>query len=230
MTATLPQPTGEAAPQARIRVAIVDDDTVLREGLPLLLPRSEVVTTCRNVPQLLAIAASGQAVDVVLLDLNLNGLRRPGEPHGRRGVEAVSSAGLSVLIYTSERRPAVLAGCFLAGASGIVHKTEPLEQLQAGVEAVHAGRTVVTTAVAGLLDTIARAGRIKGLTQRQAAVLQGRARGETYAAIGRRLFISARTAEEYMRDVIKKLRGLYDGATAAEIERELGLGPGDLME
>lgn len=218
------------APAERIRVAIVDDDTVLREGLPLLLPGSNVVAACRGVPQLLATAASGLAIDVAVLDLNLNGGGRPGEPHGRRGVQAASAAGMSVLIYTNERRPAVLAGCFLAGAAGIVHKTESIEQLQAGIEAVHDGRVVVTTAVAGLLDTIAKAGRIKGLTPRQLDVLRGRARGESYPAIGRRLFISARTAEEYMRDVIKKLQGVYNGATPADIERELGLGPGDLME
>lgn len=195
-----------------------------------MLPEVRFVLVCRNVHEFLTLGPKPVEVDVVLLDLNLNSGIASSGPHGRRAVQTIAQAGYRVLIYTGERRRAVLAGCYLAGAQGIVHKTESMGRLHEGIERVANGRTIVTPAVAGLLDAIAKAGRIRPLTQRQADVLAGRARGETYAAIGRRLHISPRTAEEYMHDVVEKFRGLLVTHTPAELEFELGLAPGDLME
>lgn len=227
---TRPDVSG-SSPKA-LRVSLIDDDTALREGLPYVLPGVRFVGVCRNTHEFLTVGPQPGEVDVVLLDLNLN-LNQGGlsnGPQGRRAVQVAAAAGYRILIYTGERRRAVLAGCYLAGARGIVHKTDSINRLYEGIERVAAGQTIVTPAVAGLLDTIAAAGRIRPLTQRQADVLAGRARGETYAAIGRRLHISPRTAEEYMQDVIVKFRGLLETHTPAELERQLGLAPGDLME
>jgi DNA-binding NarL/FixJ family response regulator len=224
------RPRRQDHPHRPPRVAVVDDDTAMREGLTLLLPEVEVVATCRSVGQLLATVGDPRDVDVVLLDLHLNGGPTVDGPQGRRAVALLSDAGYPVLIYTNERRRVVLAACYLAGARGLVHKTEPMANVSAAIEEVRSGRTVVTPAVAGLLDTIAKAGHVPALTERQKEVLHGRARGETFPAIGRRLNISPRTAEEYMGDVIAKVAELLTARNAAELQQQLGLGPGDLLE
>ncbi|WP_406832835.1 response regulator transcription factor [Pedococcus sp. KACC 23699] len=213
---------------AKVRIACVDDDTLIREGLAHLLPQVEVVGTYPRVEDLLA---DRPAADVALVDL---WLRAPeGEPvhaHGMHGVHAVAQAGYRVLIYTNERRRHVLAGCLAAGASGIVHKSEPLPALREAVAAVASGGVVITTALAGLVEVVDRRGRIGRLSPRQIEVLRARARGESYRSIGARLFISPKTAEEYMAEVTRRFSAYLLEHSAADLERLLGVGPGDLLD
>lgn len=137
-----------------------------------------------------------RSVDVLVLDLGLASARGV-EVQGRRRrrVRAGRLPGPDLRQRDQAGRPGRLPA---RRGRGLVHKTEPRAALHKGIEAVAAGRTVVTPAVAGLLDAIARLALGPLITERQAAVLNGRARGETFAAIGRWLGISPRTAKEYM--------------------------------
>ncbi|WP_432978199.1 response regulator [Dactylosporangium sp. CA-233914] len=209
------------------RVAVVDDDTVVREGLRVLLSTVDVVGAYGSHGQLLD-AAPG--VDVVVLDLNLDGLGTGGVRHGANAVADVAAAGYRVLIYTNEHRLAVLAGCLSAGASGIVHKTEPLERLSESVHAVHRGEIVITSALVGLAELAQRQGALPSLSPRQCQVLRGRSRGESYRRIARRLDISEKVAHEYMSIVTARFAQFLRDHSAADLERHLGLGPGDLLD
>jgi DNA-binding NarL/FixJ family response regulator len=209
---------------------MVDDDTLIREGAAARMPDLDVLPAV-SVEEVLACGARFAPVDVVVVDLRL---RQPGAPpvgvQGARGVAALAAAGYPTLIYTNEHRRHVLAMCLAAGARGIVHKTEPVSRLRAAVDAVVAGRVVLTPAVAGLAELVARAGRLPALTDRQREVLRARARGEPFASIARRLFISERTAEDHMSAVATKFAELLRGRSAADLERELGVGEGDLLD
>ena len=110
----------------RARVAGIDDDTIMRDGLALLLTAHDIVATFPSVTEFLRAAPD---VEVVLLDLKLTGTGRVCDPQGQAAVRAVADAGYRVLVYTNERRRAVLAGCLAAGARGVVHKAEPLDTL-----------------------------------------------------------------------------------------------------
>jgi DNA-binding NarL/FixJ family response regulator len=231
MTSSGPSaPAGrDRATGGRTRVAIVDDDTVLREGLPRLLTRCEPVLTARTVAELTARLRTNGPVDVVILDLNLNGRGDDPDPlHGRRGIAALTAAGQRCLVYTSERRRYVLASCYLAGALGVVHKTEPLTNLEDAVDLVSKGGIVVTTAIAGLVELVSRQGALPQLTDRQVQVLRARARGESFPSIGRRLGIAPKTAEEHLTVVARKFADLFAGASPADLERELGIAVGDV--
>lgn len=117
----------------RLRVAIVDDDTVIRDGLPLLLHDSDIVGRYSDIDELLL---DTPTVGVVLLDLVLTGTGRSGIRQGASGIRAVKDAGYRVLIYTNERRRAVLASCLAIGARGVVHKAEPIRALETAIAAV----------------------------------------------------------------------------------------------
>ena len=213
----------------RVRLVCLDDDTLIREGVARLLANVEVVATFSRVEHLLE--ASPEA-DVALVDLWLGGATEPTVPvmQGMRGVAAVAAAGYRVLIYTNERRRQVLAGCMAAGAMGLVHKSEPLTSLQDAVRAVALDQPVITPALAGLAEIMERRGGMGKLSPRQIEVLRGRARGETYKTIGARLFISPKTAEEYMAEVTRRFSEYLREHSAADLERLLGIGPGDLLE
>ncbi|MFE2347140.1 LuxR C-terminal-related transcriptional regulator [Kitasatospora cineracea] len=202
----------------------MDDDTVIREGLPYLLPELRVVLAVSSVQELLA---ARPAADVVLLDLVLTGTGRTGVRQGAAAVEAVVAAGRRVLIYTNERRREVLVGCMAAGARGVVHKVEPLPALAGAVAEVAADRMVITQALVGLAECRCW---LPSLTDRQHEVLSARARGEAFRSIAERLFISKKTAEEHMSVVTAKFADFLRDHSPADLERELGLGPGDLLD
>ena len=226
-------PTSTVAPTPT--VVCVDDDTLIREGVARLVPGVRVVGVYDRAE---ACLAERPAADVVVLDLSLSSTTDPvAEPSAARGplqgaaaVERMAAAGYTVLIYTNERRREVLAACFAAGAAGIVHKSESLEALGAAVRAVHEGQIMVTTALAGLAEVLQRRGRLPSLSERQVQVLRARARGETFRSIGQRLFISPKTAEEYMGEVGRKFADFLRQHSAADLERHLGLGAGDLLD
>lgn len=212
----------------RIRVAIVDDDTVIRMGLPTLLPDVDVVRAVRTVEELRNLPPTD--VDVVLLDLNLNGVGEGVSPLvGRRAVEQIANAQFRCLIYTNEHRRLVLAGCIASGALGVVHKSERIEVLQAALQRVASNHMVLSPAVAGLAETVLRTGPIRALSPRQVEVLRGRARGESFRSIAQRLYISERTAEDHLAAAVVKASQYLDARSPGDVERELGLRPGDLM-
>jgi DNA-binding NarL/FixJ family response regulator len=210
----------------RVRVAAVDDDTVIRNGLPLLLPGIDFVATFEDVDALLAAAPE---VDLVLLDLVLTGTGKLGVRHGGEAITAVTGAGYRVLIYTNERRRSVLAACLSAGASGVIHKAEPVPALEAAIRDVAGGQVVITPALVGLAELAERRGGLHALTPRQRQILSARARGEPFQSIANRLFISRKTAEEHMAVVSAKFADFLRDHSAADLERELGIAPGDVL-
>ncbi|WP_228389508.1 response regulator transcription factor [Cumulibacter manganitolerans] len=214
----------QTASTEAVRVCVVDDDTLIRDGARVLFSRANVVDTFASVEALLQ---ARPAADVVLLDLNLRGT---GEPliHGAMGVNRVSRAGYRVLIYTNERRLAVLARCLAAGARGIVHKSEPIEAVERAIDEVARGGTVVTLALAGLAEAVRDHGGMRRLTPRQREILAARARGESFRSIGQRLFISERTAQDHMNHVNEAFADYLATHSPADLERDLGIGPGDL--
>lgn len=214
-----------------VTVACVDDDTLIRLGFAGMVPGVGRVLPYDSVEPLLA---DPPRVDVVVLDLWLNGGSDPDERleffHGARAIEALHRLGYPVLVYTSERRRHVLAGCLAAGAQGVVHKSESMEAVASAIRTVAAGAGVVTSGLAGLAEAVERRGELPALSPRQLEVLRGRARGESFKAIGARLFISPKTAEAYMGEVSKRFADFLRDHSPADLEKYLGVGVGDLLD
>lgn len=215
--------------EPRLRVACIDDDTLIREGARTLLDGLDVVGTYSRVD---AFLAESPDVHVVLVDLWLRDVEDPAQvdaAYGMHGVRACASAGYRPLIYTSEQRRLVLAGCLAAGAHGIVHKSESLSNVVDAVRRVAAGEVVITTALVGLAEVVEQHGSLPALSPRQVEVLRLRARGETYRSIAARLYISPRTAEEYMGEVTRRFSDYLRSHSPADLERMLGIGENDLL-
>jgi DNA-binding CsgD family transcriptional regulator len=86
----------------------------------------------------------------------------------------------------------------------------------------------------GLAKLLARRCYLPELTERQIEVLNARARGEGWKLLARRLNISEKTAQGHLEAVMVKMvlhlqhAGLDPYASPADVERALGLAPGDL--
>lgn len=211
----------------RPRIAVVDDVAVFREGLGLLMPELDVVAVAPTVEDLLATAPE---VDMVALDLHLANSLQPGVRQGIAALRALIDAGYRVCVHTLEERPFVLAACLAAGAVGVVPKAAALDRAQRDLLAAARGQAVVPPAVAGVLDVLVRRGAITVLSERQRQVLHGRARGLSYGRLARDLYVGESTLRGYWQDITHALSLYLADATPAEVERQLGLAPGDLLD
>jgi len=212
----------------RPTVAVVDDASLIRESFGLLMPGLDVVAAVATVEELVR---RRPAVDVVLLDLHLVNLER--QPDARQGIAAIralTGCGYRVCIYSQEERRFVLAACIAAGASGVVSKALPTGRAEQLLLDVASGGTVVPQPVVGILEVLVRRDCITLLSRRQRQILHGRARGLSYAQIAKQLFVSESTLRGYWLDLTRSLSDSLRSLTPSEIERALGLAPGDLLE
>lgn len=173
----------------------------------------------------------------MVLDLMLStSMHARGVQQGPPAIEKLRKTGYLVCLYTDERRLLVLARCLAAGATGLARKSDSLSANQETFVRVAAGHTVVARSMVGLASLLNRRGALPGLTPRQTQVLNARARGEPWAVLARRLGISSKTAYDRLEAVSQKMVlylqdvGLDANASPADVERVLGLAPGDLMD
>ena len=124
----------------------------------------------------------------------------------------------------------VLASCLAAGATGVVSKSSTLAETRTAFLAVSRGELVAPPSVTGLIEALVRRGRVTVLNKRQREVLAWRARGLTYAELSRTLYLSESTLRGYWRDLSGVVSSYLQDSSPGDIERALGLGPGDLVD
>lgn len=205
---------------------IVDDTTVMRESLPLLMPSVDFVASYSRVEDVLA---DPRPVDVVVLDLHLVNDSQPAVQQGVAAIRALVDAGRRVCVYTQEERRFVLAACLAAGAQGIVSKTAGIAETLAAFEQVAAGEVAIPLPLVGLVEVLVRRNSVTLLSPRQREVLSGRARGLTYAELGRRMHLAEATLRGYWAEVCGTVATYFQQVAPGDLERALGLGPGDLV-
>ncbi|MGL5825830.1 MAG: hypothetical protein ACRCYU_13630 [Nocardioides sp.] len=222
-----PAPTDEV-PTYRPRVALVEDIATLRLALPLLLPGLDIIIAVERVEQLLT--HHRVEVDVVILDLHLTNHSQPDAVQGLEAVRQVVEAGYLTCLYTQEERRLVLAACVAAGARGLIAKSTPPEAVDRAVHRVLDGEVVMPTQLIGMAEVLARRGTLTILSPRQRELLTSRARGLTYAEIAKTMHIGEATARGYWQDLSQEVAQYLRETTPGDIERALGLAPGDLLD
>ena len=189
-----------------IRVVIVDDHALLREGTRWILqqePSIAVVGEAGRGDEAVELVARLQP-DVVLLDLRLPGL--PGIEAARR--IARESPRTRVLIVTAHDDEDYVLEALQAGAAGYLLKTAPSYELLEAVHAVAAGATVLEPSVSAALAR--RWTRTDGpggvqLSSRELEVLRLTAHGLANKDMARKLGLSLRTVEGHLSRTFTKL-------------------------
>jgi len=191
-----------------IRIALVDDHALVRDGIRALLavrPRFAVIGEADSSVGALALLEQVQA-DVLLLDIGLkdgNGLeltRQVTERHPE----------LRVIMLSMYDNLEYIRGSMHAGARGYVLKDASAREIVAAIEAVAAGGTFYSSQVASkLLDEPQNP---DNLTPREVEILQLLAKGLDSKAMARQLAISVRTVETHRLSIRRKLN--IDSAAA----------------
>lgn len=193
-----------------VRVLIVDDHPIVRQGLCAVLatqPGLTVVAECGTGEEAVALAAA-IVPDVVLMDLRLPGLG------GVEATEQIVAAGTAtaVVVLTTYSSDGDILRAVAAGATGYLLKDASAEELVAGIRTAAAGGTVLAAPVAAKLVTRMR-GETPALTTREIQVLECAARGLSNPETGRELFISEATVKSHMMRIFDKL-GVADRTAA----------------
>jgi DNA-binding NarL/FixJ family response regulator len=203
-----------------IRVALVDDQAIVRAGLARLLSPPdgfEVIAECADGRQAVE-ELPALRPDVVLMDIRMPVLDGITATVQLRALEDP----LEVLVLTTFGEDEVLWGAIEAGASGFVLKDCSAEELIAAVRAVAGGGAWFDPGVAPrLLDRYRRvvapaardASRLDGLTDREHEVLRLMARGASNAEIAEALFVAEATVKTHVGSIFGKL-GVRDRAAA----------------
>jgi two-component system, NarL family, nitrate/nitrite response regulator NarL len=191
-----------------IRVAVVDDHAVVREGIRRVLegePGVTVVGEGANGTEALALVAR-EKPDVLVMDVAMpgqTGIQVAAELH-RLG------ATTRVLILSMYDQPEYVLESVKAGARGYLLKDSPPAELRRAVRAVFQGEQFFPPAIAARLTDALRpqvpdAAATDVLTPREKDVLIGIATGETNKQIAARFGISHRTVETHRESLMAKL-------------------------
>lgn len=207
-----------------IRVMIVDDHLLLREGVQLLLSTFDIV-------QVVALASDGEEAlalcrtvqpEVILMDLVMP------QMDGPTAIGRIRTAfpAMQILALTSFVEEALIVRALQAGAIGYVLKTISAPELVAAIQAAHQGLATMDGAAQQVMVQRATRPDTPGhnLTRRERDVLRLLVAGKTNTAIAQHLALGQGTVRIYVSHILTKL-GAHNRTEAAALARQYHLVP-----
>ncbi|NQD89544.1 response regulator transcription factor [Paenarthrobacter sp. CM16] len=227
---------------APIRVALVDDQQLVRSGFGMLInsqPDLEVVAEAGNgIEAVQALAAT--TADVVLMDVRMPGM--DGIEATRRILEQAAAqpsgsqrAEVKIVVLTTFDLDEYALAAIQAGASGFLLKDAPPEELLEAIRTVYRGDAVIAPSTTRrLLDHVApllrtqtpeqsgHAAAVERLTTREREVFELIAQGQSNPEIAAGLFLSEATVKTHVGHILAKL-GARDRVQVVVIAYETGV-------
>lgn len=186
-----------------VRVVLADDHPIWRSGVRADLgPNFHVVGEAGDADEAIAAIRSAKP-DLVVCDLHMP---------GGGGIKVARTCGeeARIVILTVSEAERDLLDAVAAGAAGYLVKSTPPEELRLALWRAAQGDPVFSPSLAALVlgefRRLAKAsGPVQPLSEREREVLQYVARGHKYKEIGEVLFISQKTVENHVRNILGKL-------------------------
>lgn len=204
MTSSVPAP---------IRVMIVDDHAIVRQGISDVLSSEEdivIVATAKSGDEAVSLARELHP-DVALMDLSMPGM--DGVEATRRTIDA--APGIRVVMLTSFAEPQHVNAALDAGAMGYLLKDAESDEIVRAVRAANRGEAPFSPRAAGAL-LLRRAEHRPGedLTPREREILNLVGEGLANKQIARRLNIKEKTVKAHLTNVFQRI-GVSDRTSAA---------------
>ena len=183
-----------------VRIILVDDHTIVREGLRHVLEQMDgvvIVGEGENGLELISLAKQHQP-DLVFADIAMPYV------NGLEGVEEIRrwSPASRIALLTGLTSRGLIAQAHAAPIAGVFLKTDPLAKVCEAVPRMLRGEVVRSSGVEDILRAGVPADKLSG---RELQVLHAVARGETNAVIAERLNLSASTIDKHRTSMMRKL-------------------------
>ncbi|HLF03253.1 MAG TPA: response regulator transcription factor [Anaerolineales bacterium] len=211
-------------PMLPIRILLVEDQTLMRQGLKTILdlePGLQVAGEAGEGEGGVR-AALDLRPDVILMDVQM-----PGKMNGVEATAAICAAwpGAKVIILTTFDRDDYVFQGVRAGALGYLLKDTPAEKLIETIRRVHAGEIFIQPEIASrALRELVRpqANPLEPLSDREREVLVLLAQGASNKEIAEKLVITEGTVKNHVSNILVKLQA-ENRTQAADIARRYGL-------
>ena len=209
-----PDDTERSVDNSRLRLLLVDDHAIVREGMRAVLEEESdvaVVGECGSGDEALQVCVALRP-DVVLLDPSMPGLDPVSTIRGL--VQRVP--GVRIMVFTSFGADEIVRATLDAGAIGFLLKDARRDELLLAIRSVAAGQPYLApSARRQLMELLRRPpDPLASLTAREAEVLGLIAEGQSNKAIARTLDLTEGTVKGYVSQVLAKL-GVADRTQAA---------------
>ena len=199
-----------------VTVVIVDDHQIFRTGLRTELgSRLRVLGEAATVDEAMTLVRQVQP-DVVLLDVHLPGGSGGGGAEVAADITSDASlASTRILALSVSDAADDVVSVIRAGARGYLTKTSSGDEVTAAVLRVHEGDAVFSPRLAGFVldafgvgggETAAADDELDRLSAREQEVMRMIARGYPYKDVARELFLSVKTVETHVSNVLRKLQ------------------------
>jgi DNA-binding NarL/FixJ family response regulator len=207
-----------------LRVMLVDDHQVVRDGIKLLLADTDDVVVCAEASTARdAVATAAQALpDVIVMDVRLSD---GSGIEATRDIRAARPA-TQVLMLTSFADDEALFASIMAGAAGYVLKQIRGEELLRAIRAVGSGQSLLDPAVTkGVLDRLRRGKhllqdeKLARLSPQEERILAQVAEGRTNGQIATELGLAEKTVKNYVSSILAKLEVARRAEAAAYLAR-----------
>lgn len=189
-----------------IKLVIVDDDTIIREGLKMIMETQddlEIIGICSSGEEALQVCEMTPP-DVVLLDIRMPGM------NGIETARCILEKGLGKpLLLTTFDEPDLMLQAVKTNVSGYILKSSPAKTILSAIRTVACGGTVFEKEVIDFIATNLGINHNKNkqfdeLTEREYDVAKLIAQGLSNKEIGEKLFISDGTVRNHITSILSK--------------------------
>lgn len=197
----------------KIKVAIIEDDNLIREGFTMLINANdeiECVVSYGSCEDALA-DIENYTIDVALVDIELPGMS------GIEGIQKLRRLfpRLNVIVITVHENDDWIFDALCAGATGYLTKNTAPERLIEAIKDANQGGAPMSTQIARKVVNSFQRNLNSPLTSRETEVLEHLSKGKSYSTIADELFVNKETIRTHIKNIYLKLE-VHSKAEAIE--------------
>ncbi len=187
-----------------IKVCIVEDDTIIRNGFAMLIDGTtgfRIVSTYHRCEEAIKNLYEN-APDVVLIDIEL-----PGGMNGIDGIEKIKKLRpkTNIIVITVYENDDLIFKALCAGAGGYLTKSVQPAKLLEAIRDIQEGGAPMSTSIARRVVASFHKNQNTPLTQRETEVLELLSKGKSYTHIAEELFVNKETIRTHIKNIYWKL-------------------------